>query len=561
MGCEGSLSTPGRPKALSALRETLFDLVVIGGGVNGAGIAREAAFRGLKVALLEARDFAYGTSSRSSKLIHGGLRYLAQGEISLVREAARERQVLRRIAPHLAEPLEMLIPAYGRTRTGLVKLAAGLWIFEMLAPVPAEESYRVLDAAAAKAAEPNLNEEGLCGAIVYHEFATEDARLVLDTIKSASDAGAIALNYAPAVAISHPSGGPAIVNVRDAGGARVDVAGRCIVNASGPWLDSVAALEGRVAKTLHLTKGIHLVFRWAELPVSHCVVMQAADRRPVFAVPRGERVYVGTTDTDYDGPLEDPPIEQSDVEYLLWAVRKVFPFKTPAADQVVGGWAGLRPLLHQEGRRPSDISRRDEIIVSPTGLISVAGGKLTTYRAMAERVVKRALSLPQMANVTPSTASHSGTDLRPLSGGDLAGAESLSQYLTEVSATGPLAEIKGGLRKRLVYTYGANAPRVVACADGDPNMLRSLAPGVPLTAAEVRYAINYEGAATVCDVLERRCRLTVFFPEMALAAAEAVAREMGRELGWTGDQVRSEVRGLREHVRRAHLACGKTHAR
>ncbi len=557
MGCNGSLSTAHRGNVLTALRESLFDLVVIGGGINGAGIAREAALRGLKVALLEARDFAYGTSSRSSKLIHGGLRYLAQGEISLVREAARERQVLRRIAPHLAEPLEMLIPAYGRTRAALVKLAAGLWIFEMLAPVPTEESYRILDPAGAQAAEPDLEEEGLCGAIIYHEFATEDARLVLDTIKSACEAGAMALNYAPVVAISHRSGGPTIVSVREAGGTGVDVAGRCIVNASGPWLDSVAALEGRVGKTLHLTKGIHLVFRRVDLPVSRCVVMQAADKRPVFAVPRGERVYVGTTDTDYAGPLEEPPIERSDLEYLLWAVRRVFPCRKLSADQVVGSWAGLRPLLHQEGRRPSEISRRDEIIVSPAGLISVAGGKLTTYRAMAERVVERALSAPQMANVAPATASHSGTDLRPLSGGDLAGAESLRQYLKEVSATGPLAEIERSLRERLVRSYGANAPRIVACADGDSSMLRSLAPGVPLTAAEIRYAVHYEGAATVCDVLERRCRLTVFYPEKALAAAEAVARQMGRELGWSDDQVRSEAEALRERVRRAHPATDK----
>jgi len=539
------------------LRKTLFDLVVIGGGINGAGITREAALRGLKVALVEARDFAYGTSSRSSKLIHGGLRYLAQGEVSLVREAARERQVLRRIAPHLAEPLEMLIPAYGRTRAGLVKLAAGLWIFEMLAPVPSEESYRVLDAAGAKATEPDLNEEGLCGAVIYHEFATEDARLVLDTIKSACEAGAIALNYAPVVNISPRSGGPAIVKVREAGGAGIDVAGRCIVNASGPWLDSVAAMEGRVAKTLHLTKGVHLVFRRADLPVSRCVVMQAADKRPVFAVPRGERVYVGTTDTDYDGPLEEPPIERSDVEYLLWAVRRVFPSRKLSADQVVGSWAGLRPLLHQEGRRPAEISRRDEIIVSPTGLISVAGGKLTTYRAMAERVVKRALSAPQMANVTSATASHSGTEFRPLSGGDLAGAESLSHYLEQVSATGPMAEIERSLRERLVYSYGANAPRIVACADGESDMLRPLASGVPLTAAEIRYAVHYEGAATVCDVLERRCRLTVFYPEKALAAAEAVARQMGRELGWSGDQARSEAEALGERVRRARPGWGR----
>ncbi len=544
MSTQSPLSAAERGFIQGRLSKELYDILIIGGGINGAGVAREAASRGLKVALVEAQDFAHGTSSRSSKLIHGGLRYLAQGEFGLVREAANERQVLRRIAPHLAEPLNMLVPAYGRTRASLLKLSAGLWTFELLASVPPEEHYRVLGADEARSIEPGLRSEHLCGAITYYEFATDDARLVIDTIKSACRQGATVLNYARVVAITHPEEGQSCARVKEAGGTEFEIHARCLVNAAGPWIESVSRLEGSSPVRLHLTKGIHLVFHHSDLPIRHCVVMQARDKRPLFAVPRGEIVYIGTTDTDYSGPVDEPPIEQADVDYLLEAVHRCFPNIRLSSSRLVSAWAGLRPLLHQEGKKPSEISRKDEITVTDTGLVTVAGGKLTTYRVMAKRVVDRILTLPAIEAVSSKVQPDSATNRTPLSGGDLGGAESLDALLIELSSSTPLAKASPQTRRRLVRTYGGNALAVAECAQGEAAALAPLAPGVSLTAAEVRYAVKYEMACTLGDLFERRSRVGLFTPGNALEAAESAAREMGQELGWSREQREHELARL-----------------
>src|SRR5262245_1785425 len=298
-----------RAQNLSRLGDQVFDVLVVGGGITGAGVAREAALRGLSVALVEARDFASGTSSRSSKLIHGGLRYLEQGEIALVREAATERKVLRRIAPHLTETAPMLVPVYGRTSAGVYKLRVGLSLFDKLAAVPASERHRILSRNEVRAAEPHVAAERLQGAAVYPEYVTDDARLVLDTLKSAHAAGAVAVNYARVEALG-PAEDVRRVEVRDVeGGATLVARARVVVNAAGPWVDAIRGMEERAERALlHLTRGIHLVFPARDLPVRHCVVMQARDKRPVFTVPRGDAVYVGTTDTSYEGPLEEPEV-------------------------------------------------------------------------------------------------------------------------------------------------------------------------------------------------------------------------------------------------------------
>ena len=510
-----------RARNLSRLGTELFDVLVVGGGITGAGVAREAALRGLSVALVEARDFASGTSSRSSKLIHGGLRYLEQGEIALVREAATERAVLRRIAPHLTETALMFVPVYGRTSAGVYKLRVGLSLFDKLAAVSSDERHRILSRAEALAAEPHLDPQRLQGAAIYPEYVTDDARLVLDTLKSAHHAGAVVVNYAPVTALA--AGAERRVEIREAeSGTPITVRARVVVNAAGPWLEAVRRLDADArGPALHLTKGIHLVFRTEDLPARHCVVMRARDRRPVFTVPRGPYVYVGTTDTSYDGPLDEPAVVPEDAEYLFETLGRTFPGLRLGPEHVVGTWAGVRPLVAEAGRSPSEISRKDEVAVSANGLITIAGGKLTTYRRMAERVLEAAI--PLLGGAGP--AGRSGVE--PLAGGAAADPAAV--------ATAP-----PDLRARAIAIHGSDAAEVLACAD-DAADLAPLAPGMPLCAAEVRHAIRREMARTLADVLERRTRLALFGTARAREIAPRVAAIVAPELDWTAVRRESEI--------------------
>ncbi|MCZ2111041.1 MAG: glycerol-3-phosphate dehydrogenase/oxidase [Dehalococcoidia bacterium] len=524
-----------RVRNLDRLADEIFDVLVVGGGITGAGVAREAALRGLGVALVEARDFASGTSSRSSKLIHGGLRYLEQGEIGLVREAATERKSLRRIAPHRTAVASMLLPVYGRTSAGLYKLRVGLALYEKLAGVAAAERHEVLDRGDALAAEPHLATERLQGAIRYPEYQTDDARLVLDTLKSAHHAGAVVANYVTVTRLGL-AGAPRIVEVRDEeSGATIPVRTRTVVNAAGPWVDDVRRLDQpEDAPRLHLTKGIHVVFRTSDLPARHCVVMRARDGRPVFVVPRREHVYVGTTDTDYVGALDEPPITADDVAYLQDALQRTFHGITATPERAIGAWAGLRPLVQEPGKKPSEISRKDEIAVSATGMVTIAGGKLTAYRRMAERVVSAVAPLVGRDLV----ASRSAEEALP--GGDLQGAHDLESFATLPQVRAALGALSAETATRLIATYGGDALDVVATATG-PDPWSPVTAAVPLTAAEVRYAVRHEMALTLVDVLERRTRLSYFATDTARAAAPAVAALVARDLGWDERRIRREV--------------------
>jgi len=524
-----------RTQNLARLADETFDVLVVGGGITGAGVAREAALRGLGVALVETRDFASGTSSRSSKLIHGGLRYLEQGEIALVREAATERKSLRRIAPHRTAVASMLLPVHGRTSAGLYKLRVGLALYEKLAAVTAAERHEVLGRSETLAAEPHLAAERLQGAIRYPEYQTDDARLVLDTLKSAHHAGAVLVNYARVTRLGSGNT-PRVVEIRDEeSGATIGVRARAVVNAAGPWVDDVRRLDrADDGPSLHLTKGIHVVFRTADLPAHHCVVMRARDGRPVFVVPRRDHVYVGTTDTDYVGPLDEPSITSDDVAYLHEALQRTFRGITATHDRAIGAWAGLRPLVQEPGKKPSEISRKDEIVVSATGVVTIAGGKLTAYRRMAERVVEAVAPLVGRS----LAASRSAEETLP--GGDLQGARDLESFAALPSVRTALGGLPADTAARLVATYGGDALDVVARATG-PDAWSPVTATAPLTVAEVQYAIRHEMALTLVDVLERRTRLSYFATDVAREAAPAVAAIAARDLGWDGRRITREV--------------------
>ncbi len=539
----GEWSARTRAYNLTRLEQETYDVLVIGGGITGAGVAREAALRGLRVALVERRDFAQGTSSRSSKLIHGGLRYLPQGDVGLVREAATERKVLRRLAPHLARPIQMLVPVY--SRTGYLTIRAGLFTYDHLAGVSKEERNRMLSREETLALEPWLKEEKLYGAGLYYEYLTDDARLVLDTLKAAAALGAVITNYTPVVRLHLENNRVAGAWIADAmAEGEVLVRAHTVVNAAGPWVDEVRALQGGTeSRRLHLTKGIHLILPHQRLPVGRCVVMSAADKRSVFAIPHGDLVYLGTTDTDYTGPYDDPPITLDDAEYLLEAANRAFRVEPLRIDDVVGAWAGLRPLLHEEGRKPSEISRKDEIMIGPTGLISVAGGKLTTYRRMAQRILRLVLErLEEQGFRVPEPIGDSATT--PLSGGDFDGnVESLVGSL-QTKWQG----IRPELLQRLVSLYGTNADWIAGAIIADPILAEETPDGCGLTRAEVLYNVRQEMALTLQDVLERRTRLFLWDRQNGLGAAPTVAEWLAGWLDWSPARTSQELAAYRAHV-------------
>ena len=377
-------SLKSRRKKLDALSGTrTYDLLVIGGGIVGAGIVRDAALRGLRTALVDQHDFAFGTSSRSSRLLHGGIRYLAQGRVRLVREASVEKTILHRIAPHLAEPLPFIFPAYRQfSDWPFWQLRIGVKIYDLLCGGQNLGRSTSLDKNRLATEVPQLLRTGLKGAVRYFDGFTQDARLVLDTLRSAESAGATLLNYVRFEKSENSSSGfTAHLHDRESNRA-FTVRARCMVNATGPWSEEIPGSKVH----LRLTKGIHLVFPRELLPVKEAVVITEKNR-VLFVLPWGERVIIGTTDTDYTGSPEKVRSNREDVQYLLRTVATFFPGVNLSEDRIISSWSGLRPLIADPRKGPSDISRSHQIRQSHPGWWDVAGGKLTTYRLIAEQTV------------------------------------------------------------------------------------------------------------------------------------------------------------------------------
>ena len=398
-----------RAATLAALTAEPLDVLVIGGGIVGSCVARDAALRGLRTGLVEQRDFAFGTSSRSSRLLHGGIRYLAQGKIGLVREASIEKTVLHQIAPHLAVPLPFVFPTYRQNRAWkLWQLKFGVKFYDLLCRGRNLGHSSWLDRNQTAQKVPGLSEEGLAGAVRYFDGFTNDARLVLDTLSSAAGQGAALLNYARYVQAKKEDLWQ--VEIEDAlSGARFTTRTRCVVNATGPWADGLP----HSAVKLRLTKGIHLVVEHARLPVTEALVMTEGSR-VLFALPWGERTILGTTDTDYNGPLDDVRADADDVAYVLRITNTHFPNAALQTSDVISTWAGLRPLIADPKGRPSDISRAHEIKSPEPNWWDVAGGKLTTCRLMAEQTVDRLVATAGL-QASPCATAHT-----PLPGGDMA---------------------------------------------------------------------------------------------------------------------------------------------
>ena len=382
-------SIADRKRTLKKAKTQKFDLVIIGGGVTGAGIALDAVSRGMSVCLIEKNDFASGTSNKSTKLVHGGLRYLKQLEIGLVKESGTERAIVHKLAPHLVVPEKMLLPLIEGGQYGKFLTSVGLKVYDLLASVEGDDRRRMLTKEETLALEPMLDEKSLLGGGYYAEYRTDDARLTIELLKKAADFGALCLNYCQMEDFVYDQKGKITsLRCRDHNSGKIlEIEARAFVSATGPWVDTLRKKdESMNNKHLHLTKGVHLVFPKEKLPVHQSLYFDVPDGRMIFAIPRGRITYVGTTDTNYSGNLDRVVATKDDINYLLEAVNHTFPHLKLTEADIESSWAGLRPLIHEEEKDPSELSRKDETFVSASGLISIAGGKLTGYRKMAQRV-------------------------------------------------------------------------------------------------------------------------------------------------------------------------------
>ncbi len=533
-------SPAGRKAALERMATEPVDVLVIGGGITGVGIARDAALRGWSVALVERKDFAFGTSSRSSKIVHGGVRYLEYGHFLLVRESARERRVLQKIAPHLVHRLDFLYPVFAPD--SLIKIRAGLSVFDWLADTEDTDRHLQLDPEAVRNRLPGLREP-LRGAIQYVEYITDDARLTLENALSASAHGARVANYAVAEELfvdaeGHVRG----ARVRDTTDGEVyEVAARAVVNAGGPWAQKILDDSDLPAeKPLRPSKGIHILFDAERLPIEGAAFLKSSTGRRGLAMRRLDYVYVGTSDAEYDGPLDAPRATRAEVLDLLAMVQDCFPEAGLTLEDVLATWAGIRPLIAEEGKSTRDTSREDEVWPGPRGLITIAGGKLTTYRRMAGRVID---ALRQVLGQPPIEEDRTAdVPLPGVPDGDVP--EFVASRLEALERWG----VPKQTRTRLGWLYGTQLDDLLALSEEDPSWLQPLAEGVPCLRGEVRLAVEREMAHTLIDFMDRRAALLLFAPDSGIAGAVDAARIMADLLGWDSVRTESEVAGYSLYV-------------
>jgi len=539
---------PSREEMWEKIPEEV-DLVVVGGGITGAGIARDAARRGLQVALFEQNDIAYGTSSRSSKLIHGGLRYLESYEFSLVFESVSERRVVLDLAPHLVNPLAFLFPVYQGSRKSLRMIDAGMWLYDGLALFRSPKRHRTLKPSEVAKEEPMLRQEGLQGAPVYYDCSTDDARLTLETIIDATQNGAVVVNWARVDALTKDDqgrvSGVIVKNARD-GGLR-EVKAHTVINATGPWTDEVLAMSGpRPGKLLRPTKGIHIVVEREKLPVEHAVVLfHPTDNRVLFALPWGERTYVGTTDTDYEGSPGEEAATLEDVDYLIAASNYYFQANQIAREDVISTWAGLRPLIAPEPEvgeiSESQVSREHQILIGADGLITIAGGKLTTYRKMAKECVDIAVNLLKLTGKLPEDI-HSGQTFKfPLPGAvgwpEDDDHDKVAADLVAACDCGLPAEVS----RHLVDTYGMRALELAKLCAADPSLMEPIVPGRVEIMAQVDFGVREELAASASDIMIRRTQIFFRDFKQGLGSLDKVALRLAHLIGWSDEEKQKSI--------------------
>jgi len=507
------------------------------------GIALDAASRGLKTALIEKNDFAFGTSSRSTKLIHGGLRYLKQLEFALVKEVGSERAIVHKLAPHLVVPEKMLLPLYEKRGLGYWLTSIGLKVYDFLAGVKAEDQRRMLTKPQTLKYEPLLKKDDVKGGAIYAEYRTDDARLTIEIAKVAFAQGANLLNYISATDFIYENEFIVGVIAKDEiTGSKIRIKSSVVVNAAGPWVDELRLInKSKTTKHLHLTKGVHIVVPYHRLPVRQAIYFDVPDGRMIFAIPRGRITYIGTTDTDYEGDKNHVFTSPEDARYLVNAVNETFPTVHLTMADVESSWAGLRPLIHEEGKSASELSRKDEIFESPTGLVSIAGGKLTGYRKMAERVVdlviKNKFEDRELKPCTTESIGLSGFGLR-----DIKTVQSYERRIVE--RIGPLG-LKGENAATLVHLYGTQTDFIIDFMVAH----RTSDPDLDLLNAELSYALNQEMIVKAQDFLVRRTGLLFFDLPRLIKLLYPALQSLAHYLNWDEDRLQKERLEMEEIIR------------
>ncbi|MBC2073638.1 glycerol-3-phosphate dehydrogenase/oxidase [Listeria marthii] len=526
------------------LQEEKFDLVIVGGGITGAGIALDATSRGMSVALVEMGDFASGTSSRSTKLVHGGLRYLQQFEIKEVADLGKERAIVYENGPHVTTPEWMMLPFHKGGNMGKTTASFGIRLYDYLAGVKKNERRKILSAKETLAKNPFVKKDGLKGSGYYVEYRTDDARLTIEVMKKAVELGANAINYTKAEHFLYDDNKQVVgVTVTDRlSGKAYDIKGHRVINAAGPWVDKVRKLDYATNnKHLRLTKGIHLVIDKQKFPMEQAVYFDTPDGRMVFAIPRDKKVYVGTTDTVYDEAVINPKALESDHNYVIKAINYMFPDVHITEKDIESSWAGVRPLIYEEGKDPSEISRKDEVWFSESGLITMAGGKLTGYRKMAEKLlddVSKSLAKETGKKYKPVQTKH-----LPISGGDIGGSEHLEAFLSKKAKEGNNRfgwTLEEG--REMAKRFGSNIDQLFTYAQEHKDQNETTLPNSLY--AELRYSIQHEAVTTPIDFLLRRTGYLLFDMPYLLEWKDAVVDEMAKQFHWSDDVKQTYIEEL-----------------
>lgn len=518
-------------KELSEKTEEI-DLLIIGGGITGAGILLDAASRGMNVVLLEKDDFASGTSSRSTKLIHGGLRYLKQLEIKIVRETGQERAIAHKNAPHLVLPEKMILPIQQGGTYGKWMTSIALKVYDWLAGVKSSDKRKMLDKTQTLREEPLLKADLLKGSGFYSEYRTDDARLTLEVIKTALSHHAQAINYAKVNDLLVDQNGKVNgVSWQDIlSGKTYELKARVVVNATGPWSDEIRKIDGSLnTKRLHLTKGVHIVFDHQKFPLNHSVYFDVPGGRMVFAIPRGNRngrvTYVGTTDTNYNERIDNPGATLEDVNYLLDAANNMFPKLDLQLSDVKSSWAGLRPLIHEDGKSPSELSRKDEVFLSDTGLITIAGGKLTGYRVMAKKVTDE---------VSRRLGKDVGCKTQEIKINGYA-TNSFYNELSEISR----GELESEELNYLIHNYGSQSTEIIK---------ESQKTGEPILFSELEFCLKYEMCLSPYDFFVRRTGMMYFDMDTVKGTKEKIGEKFAAYYQWSADRLQAEMKKVDEEI-------------
>lgn len=535
-----AFSAQTRKKNIDKLQSEHFDLVIIGGGISGAGVARDAASRGMKVALIEAQDFAAGTSSRSSKLIHGGIRYLENLEFGLVFEALSERRNLFEMAPHLVHPLRFMLPVYNDSRVGMLKLGLGMWLYDALSLFEAPELHKRQNATESLVAVPVLNPKGLVGSYVYSDAYMDDDRLVIETLRSAVRMGATAVSYVKANSAKFIDGKMTTLIAHDLEQDKeIAISGRHFVSTVGPWTDLVAhQILGRWKNIMRPSKGVHLTLNRARLPLRDAVVMVSNDqKRIIFAIPRNEMIIVGTTDTDFKGDPQEVHTSRADVDYLLQVINEYFPGVNINEADIMASYSGIRPLVDDGSVSESKTSREHLIFSDPRNITFVTGGKYTTYRRMAAEALETVLENFQIEDQVRWGTLNSKT-LEPLN--PLASPEALHQSRTQVNSWAKEFNLDVDTVNFLVERHGLEARQML---DRYSHYVTNR------WMIEAMHAINETMCFKLIDFYLRRVPLFLSREDHGFHLLNECAELFQKELGWSDTHRKCEVDAIYNHLK------------